>query len=95
MCSTPRLSVRGASSLRVLRESALEGCGRSGLRAESSLESLGEGCLVGSGLPGWGRVRSPRHRQLYQPLAGGHQAPCPGSVGFSRSLAGREGARWG
>lgn len=35
---------------------------------------------MGLGLPGRGRIRSPRHRQVYQPLAGGHQAPCPGSV---------------
>lgn len=86
MCSAPRLGVRGASSPRVLREGALEGCGHSGLRAESGLESLGEGCLMGWGLPGRGRVRSPRHCQLYQPLAGGHQAPCPGSVRFRQSL---------
>lgn len=80
MCSAPRLRVKGASSPQVLRERALAGRGRSGLRAKSRLESPGEGCLVGLGLPGRGRIRSSRHRQVYQPLAGGHQAPCPGSV---------------
>lgn len=66
MCSAPRLSVKGASSPKALRQRALGGCGRSGLRAGSGLESLGEGCLVGSGLPGRSTGRSPRHRQVYQ-----------------------------
>ena len=78
MCSAPRLRVKGASSPQVLRERALERSGRSGLRAESRQESPGEGCLVGLGLPGRGRIRSPQHRQVYQPLAGGHQTPWPG-----------------
>lgn len=58
MCSAPRLSVKGASSPKALRQRALGGNGRR-LRAGGGLESLGEGCLVGSGLPGRSTGRSP------------------------------------